>query len=173
MERIAGLVNSDRIKGISSIRDESDLKEPVRLIIEIKRDADPEVVLNQLYQFSPLQDTISIILLALVDGKTPVVESQADAGRIHPASYRGDSSTYPVSCWPKARRRKHVVEGQLLALANIDEIIRIIRASKTQAEAKEQLMGVPCPAALMQESPGSERLCPVPGRARSPGHFIR
>ncbi len=69
VERIAGLVNDGRIKGISDIRDESDLKEPVRLVIDIKRDADPEVVLNQLYQFSPLQDSFSLIFLALVDGK--------------------------------------------------------------------------------------------------------
>ena len=62
-------MNEDRIKGISAIRNESDLKEPVRLILELKRDADPDVVLNQLYQFSPLQDTFSIIFLALVDGK--------------------------------------------------------------------------------------------------------
>src|SRR5690606_6724305 len=66
---IAALVNEGRIAGISGIRDESDLKEPVRLVIDIKRDADPEVVLNQLYQFSPLQDSFSMILLALVDGK--------------------------------------------------------------------------------------------------------
>ncbi len=69
VERIAALVNGGRIKGISAIRDESDLKEPVRLIIEVKRDADPDVVLNQLYQFSPLQESFSIIFLALVDGK--------------------------------------------------------------------------------------------------------
>ena len=56
-ERIAALVNDGRIKGISAIRNESDLKEPVRLVLELKRDADPDVVLNQLYQFSPLQDT--------------------------------------------------------------------------------------------------------------------
>ena len=69
VEKIAALVNDGRIKGISAIRDESDLKEPVRLIIELKRDADADVVLNQLYQYSPLQDSFSIILLALVDGK--------------------------------------------------------------------------------------------------------
>ncbi|MFP6750152.1 MAG: DNA gyrase subunit A, partial [Pirellulaceae bacterium] len=69
VERIAGLVNSGKITGISDIRDVSDLKDPVRLVIDIKRDADPEVVLNQLYKFSSLQETISIILLALVDGK--------------------------------------------------------------------------------------------------------
>src|SRR4030095_10814757 len=69
IEKIAELVNEDRIKGISGIRDESDLNEPVRLVIDLKRDADPEVVLNQLYQFSPLQDSYSLIFLALVDGK--------------------------------------------------------------------------------------------------------
>ena len=76
-ERIAALVNEDRIKGISAIRNESDLKEPVRLILELKRDADPEVVLNQLYQFSPLQDSFSIIFLALVDGKPRILPFKA------------------------------------------------------------------------------------------------
>ena len=88
VERIAGLVNSDRIKGISSIRDESDLKEPVRLIVEVKRDADPEVVLNQLYQFSPLQETISIILLAIatIFLALPVRMTFREPGRGTPAS---------------------------------------------------------------------------------------
>ncbi|MDE0735641.1 MAG: DNA gyrase subunit A, partial [Pirellulaceae bacterium] len=155
VERIAGLVNSDRIKGISSIRDESDLKEPVRLIIEVKRDADPEVVLNQLYQFSPLQDTISIILLALVDGKPQLLNLKQMLEEFirHRIAVIRRRTQFLLA---KARRRKHVVEGQLLALANIDEIIRIIRASKTQAEAKKQLMGVPCPAALMQEALGQK-----------------
>jgi len=62
-------VNEGKIAGISAIRNESDLKEPVRLILELKRDADPDIVLNQLYQFSPLQDSFSLIFLALVDGK--------------------------------------------------------------------------------------------------------
>ena len=155
IERIAGLVNSDRIKGISSIRDESDLKEPVRLIVEVKRDADPDVVLNQLYQFSPLQETISIILLALVDGKPRLLNLKQILEEFvrHRVSVIRRRTQFLLA---KARRRKHVVEGQLLALANIDEIIRIIRGSKTQADAKQQLMGVPCPAALMQEALGQE-----------------
>jgi DNA gyrase subunit A len=69
VEKIAELVRNEKIKGISAIRDESDLKEPVRLIIEIKQNSDPHVVLNQLYQFSTLQESFSLILLALVDGK--------------------------------------------------------------------------------------------------------
>ena len=71
-ESIASLVQGGRIDGISAVRNESDLKEPVRLIIEVKRDADPEVVLNQLYQFSQLQVTFSLNLLVLVDGTSPV-----------------------------------------------------------------------------------------------------
>jgi DNA gyrase subunit A len=155
VERIAGLVNSDRIKGISSIRDESDLKEPVRLIIEVKRDADPDVVLNQLYQFSPLQETISIILLALVDGKPRLLNLKQILEEFvrHRVTVIRRRTQFLLI---KARRRKHVVEGQLLALANIDEMIRIIRGSKTQADAKQQLMGVSCPAALMQEALGQD-----------------
>ena len=72
-ERIAIAVQEGKIPGISACRNESDLKEPVRLVLELKRDADPDVVLNQLYQFTPLQDSFSIILLALVDGKTRVM----------------------------------------------------------------------------------------------------
>ena len=72
-ERIAALVNEGKITGISATRNESDLKEPVRLILELKRDADPDIVLNQLYQFSPLQDSFSLIFLALVDGKPRVL----------------------------------------------------------------------------------------------------
>ena len=153
IERIAALVNNDRIKGISGIRDESDLKEPVRLVIDIKRDADPEIVLDQLYQFSPLQESISIILLALVDGKPRTLNFKALLLEFirHRVEVIRRRTEFLLS---RARRRKHTVEGLLLALANIDEIIRIIRASQTQSEAKQQLMGVECPAAMMQRALG-------------------
>ena len=72
-ERIADTVNEGKIPGISGCRNESDLDEPVRLVLDLKRDADPEIVLNQLYQFTPLQDSFSIIFLALVDGKPRVL----------------------------------------------------------------------------------------------------
>src|SRR5204862_4933816 len=72
-EKIAEAVNEDRVKGISGQRNESDLKEPVRLVLELKKDADPDIVLNQLFQFTPLQDSFSIIFLALVDGKPRVM----------------------------------------------------------------------------------------------------
>ncbi|MEZ6101514.1 MAG: DNA gyrase subunit A [Pirellulaceae bacterium] len=153
VKRIADLVNEDRIKGISAIRDESDLKEPVRLVIELKRDADPDVVLNQLYQFSPLQDSFSVILLALVDGKPRVLSLKALLEEFirHRLIVLRRRTQFLLA---RARKTKHTVEGLLLALANIDEIIRIIRSSRTQAEAKAGLMGVECPASMLQRALG-------------------
>ncbi len=153
IEKIAALVNGDRIKGISGIQDESDLNEPVRMVIDIKRDADPEVVLNQLYQFSPLQDSFSLILLALVDGKPRELNLKEMIVEFirHRVTVIRRRTQFLLA---KARRRKHTVEGLLLALANIDEIIRIIRSSSTQAEAKTRLMDVACPASMMQRALG-------------------
>ncbi len=155
IERIAALVNDDRIKGISEVLDVSDLKEPVRIEIFLKRDADPEVVLNQLYQFSPLQDSFSIILLALVDGKPREMSIKGFLEEFirHRVTVIRRRTQFLLA---KARRRKHTVEGLLLALANIDEIIRIIRASSTQAEAKAGLMNIVCPASMMQRALGDE-----------------
>ncbi|MCC7084273.1 MAG: DNA gyrase subunit A [Pirellulales bacterium] len=152
-EKIAALIADDRIKGISAGRNESDLKEPVRLVYELKRDADPEVVLNQLYQFSPLQDTVSVIFLALVDGKPRVLsikEMLVEFVRHRVTVIRRRTQFLLL----KARQRKHTVEGLLLAYANIDEIIRIVRSSATQAEAKARLMGVEAPASMMQRALG-------------------
>ncbi len=152
-ERIAELVQDDRIKGISNIRNESDLKEPVRLVLELKRDADPDVVLNQLYEFSPLQDSFSVILLALVDGKprTMSLKAMLEEFLRHRQIVIRRRTEFLLS---KARQRKHTVEGLLLAHANIDEIIRLIRTSANQAEAKTRLMAVECPSALMQRALG-------------------
>jgi DNA gyrase subunit A len=155
VERIGELVNGDKVKGISAVQDLSDLKEPVRIEIDVKRDADPEVVLNQLYQFSPLQDTISIILLALVDGKPRLctLKDMLQEFIRHRVAVIRRRTQFLVA---KARKRKHTIEGLLLALANIDEIIRIIRKSQTQAEAKVGIMGVQCPAAMMARALGEE-----------------
>ncbi|MCE9604885.1 MAG: DNA gyrase subunit A [Planctomycetia bacterium] len=153
VKAIADLVNDDRIKGISGIRDESDLKEPVRLVIEIKRDADPDVVLNQLYQFSPLQDTFSLIFLALVDGKPRTLNLKEMLFEYvrHRVIVLRRRTQFLLN---RARQRKHTVEGLLLAHANIDEVIRVIRTSSTQAEAKTRLMTIECPAPLMQRALG-------------------
>ncbi|MCH2129395.1 MAG: DNA gyrase subunit A [Pirellulaceae bacterium] len=155
VERIAALVNDGRIKGIVGISDESDLKEPVRLVIDLKRDADPDVVLNQLYQFSPLQDTFSLILLALINGKPRLMSIKALMEEFirHRVNVIRRRAQFLLA---KARRRKHTVEGLLLALANIDEIIKIIRSSQTQAEAKTRLAEVESPAAMLQRALGDE-----------------
>lgn len=153
IERIAGLVSSGKIKGISGIRDESDLREPVRLVIDIKQGHDADIVLNQLYQFSPLQDTFSIIFLALVDGKPRelnIKEMLQEFVR-HRVEVIRRRTQFLLA---RARKRKHTVEGLLLALADIDQIIQIIRSSRTQAEAKERLMGVEVPASMMQRALG-------------------
>jgi DNA gyrase subunit A len=152
-ERIAALVNEDRIKGISAIRNESDLKEPVRLILELKRDADPEIVLNQLYQFSPLQDSFSLIFLALVDGKPRTLSYKGLLEEFirHRLNVIRRRTQFLLA---RARARKHTVEGLLLAHANIDEIIRVIRSSANQAEAKARLLGVEAPASMMQRALG-------------------
>ena len=153
IERIAQLVREDRIKDISGIRDESDLKEPVRLVIDIKRKGDPEVVLNQLYRFSPLQDSFSLIFLALVDGKPRELSFKEILQEFlrHRVSVIRRRTQFLLA---RTRKRKHTVEGLLLALANIDEIIKIIRGSRTQADAKIGLMGVECPAAMMKRALG-------------------
>ena len=153
VERIAELIEEDRIKGISAYRDESDLKEPVRLILEIKKGDDAEVVLNQLYQFSPLQDTFSLIFLALVDGKprTLNLKEMLQEYLRHRFIVIRRRTNFLLQ---RARQRKHTVEGLLLAHADIDEVIRVIRTSATQAEAKVRLMAIETPAALMQRALG-------------------
>jgi DNA gyrase subunit A len=154
-EKIAELVNEDRIKGISGIRNESDLKEPVRLVLELKRDADPDVVLNQLYQFSPLQTSFSLIFLALVDGKPRILSFRELLTEFlrHRTTVIRRRTEHLLA---KARSRKHTLEGLLVALANIDEVIRIIRSSKSQAEAKERLCQLQAPAALLERALGAE-----------------
>lgn len=153
IERIAGLVSTGKIKGISGIRDESDLKEPVRLVIDIKQGHDADIVLNQLYKFSPLQDTFSVIFLALVDGKPRELNLKEMLQEFvrHRVEVIRRRTQFLLG---RARKRKHTVEGLLLALADIDQIIKIIRSSRTQAEAKQRLMGVEVPASMMQRALG-------------------
>jgi DNA gyrase subunit A len=153
IEKIAELVRSDRIKGISGIRDESDLKEPVRMVIDIKQGHDADIVLNQLYQFSPLQDTFSMIFLALVDGKPRELNIKEILQEFirHRVTVIRRRTQFLLS---RARKRKHVVEGLLLAMADIDRIILLIRQSRTQQEAKVKLMGVECPASMMERALG-------------------
>ncbi|MEN6450664.1 MAG: DNA gyrase subunit A [Thermoguttaceae bacterium] len=154
-ERINALAAEGKIPGISAVRNESDLEEPVRLICDLKRDADPDVVLNQLYQFSPLQDSFSLIFLALVDGKPRVLSFKELLQEFirHRETVIRRRTQFLLS---RARQRKHTLEGLLLAHANIDEVIRVIRSSSTQAEAKERLMQIKTPSALLERALGDE-----------------
>ena len=164
-ERIAELVNDDKIKGISAMRNESDLKEPVRLVIEIKRDADAEVVLNQLYQFSPLQDTLSLIFLALVDGKprTMSIKEILEEYIRHRAIVIRRRTQFLLS---KARQRRHTVEGLLLAHANIDEVIRVIRTSSHAGRSQGPADGHRVPGRAHATGAGGRGLCQLHVRAR-------
>ena len=155
VKKIATLATEGKVAGISDVRDESDLKEPVRIVIELKRDGDPDIVLNQLYKYSPLQDTISVIFLALVDGKPRVLNLKEMLQEFlrHRVTVIRRRTQFLLA---RARRRKHTVQGLLLAHANIDEVIRVIRASKTQPEAKQALMQIKTPGALLKRALGDE-----------------
>ncbi|AEM72706.1 DNA gyrase subunit A [Caldicellulosiruptor acetigenus] len=138
IEKIAELVHEKKIDGISDIRDESD-KEGLRIVIEIKKDADANVVLKQLYKNTQLQDSFGIIMLALVDNQ-PKVLTLMDMLNLyieHQKEVIVRRTRYDLR---KAEERAHILEGLKKALDHIDEIISIIRSSKTVNEAKERLI---------------------------------
>ena len=154
IEKISVLASDGRVAGIADVADHSNLEEPVRIVIDLKKDADPDVVLNQLWKYSPLQDTFSIILLALVDSKPHTLslkEMLQEFVRHRVIVIRRRTEFLLL----KARKRKHTVQGLLLAHANIDEVIRVIRSSKSQLEAKQRLEDeITCPAAMLQRALG-------------------
>jgi DNA gyrase subunit A len=143
IEKIADLVKDKRIEGISDIRDESDRNEAVRIVVELKKDANANVVLNQLYRHSALQDAFNANMLALVPD---------EQGRLEPKTITLlDALTHYIRHQEdvvlrrtrfdleKAEARQHIVEGLLIAIDNIDEVIAIIRASHTEDQAKTRL----------------------------------
>jgi len=138
IEKIADLARDKRIQGITELRDESD-KDGVRVVIESKRDAIPEVILNQLYKHTQLQDTFGIILLALVGGVPKIMPIKEALN--HFIDFRHEIVVRRTEFDLKgAEERAHILEGLKIALDNIDDVIKIIRASKDPAMAKEGLM---------------------------------
>jgi DNA gyrase subunit A len=138
IEKIAELVQARKVEGITDLRDESD-KEGIRIVVEIKRGASPEVILNQLYAHTQLQDTFGIILLALVDGIPRVVGLKEMMQ--HFINFRHEVVVRRTRFELKqAEAKAHILEGLKIALDNIDEVIAIIRGSKDPAHAKEGLM---------------------------------
>ncbi len=137
IEYIADLVKERRIEGISAIRDESDRKDKVRIVIELKRDSNPQVVLNLLYKNTQMQDTFGIIMLALVNGEPKILTLREclDHYIEHRRKVILRRTKFDLD---KAEARAHILEGLKIALDNIDEVINIIRSSYD--DAKERLM---------------------------------
>ncbi|HEX5093198.1 MAG TPA: DNA gyrase subunit A [Burkholderiales bacterium] len=149
LERIAELVNDKRIEGISDIRDESD-KDGIRVVIELRRGELPEVVLNNLYKQTPLQDSFGMNMVALVDGQPKLLNllQLLEAFISHRREVVTRRTVFDLR---KARERGHVLEGLAVALSNVDEVIALIKRSPAPADAKRELMGRAWPSPLVRE----------------------
>ena len=138
IEKIAHLVRDKKLEGISDLRDESD-KDGMRIVIECKRDAIAEIILNNLYKFTQLQETFGIIMLAIVNGVPKVMSLKEVLGEF--LSFRREiiinRTTFDLN---EAEARAHILEGLKKALESIDEIISLIKKSKNPEEAKEKLV---------------------------------
>ena len=144
IERIADLVREKKLEGISDIRDESD-RQGMRVVIELKRDAMAEIVLNQLYRYTPLQSTFGINNVCLTGGRPELLNLKELLQAF--VAFREEVVTRRTKfLLNKARDRAHVLVGLAIAVANIDEVIRLIRTSKDAAEAREALMARDWPA---------------------------
>ncbi|WP_429293683.1 DNA gyrase subunit A [Paraburkholderia sp. CI3] len=149
LERIAELVNEKKLEGISDIRDESD-KSGMRVVIELKRGEVPEVVLNNLYKATQLQDTFGMNMVALVDGQPKLLnlKEMLTCFLSHRREVLTRRTVYELR---KARERGHVLEGLAVALANIDEFIALIKAAPTPPIAKQELMSRAWDSSLVRE----------------------
>ena len=155
MAELGELIRDDRIPGMSFVRDESSARtgEPVRLVVELKRGADPHLVLNQIYQFSRLQKTVSIAMLALVEGRPEFLTLKQMMQKFldHRIVVIRRRTNYLLR---EAKRRSHVLEGQLIAIASLDLVIQTIRQSPSRAEAKVRLQGMGVSLELMKSALG-------------------
>lgn len=144
IEKIADLVKDKKIEGISDLREESDRNEAVRIVIELKKDANANVVLNQLYKNTQMQDAFNANMLALVPDEKgrfePKIITLMDALTHYIAHQKDVITRRTIFELEKAEARKHIVEGLRIAIDNIDEVIRIIRASKNEDAAKINLI---------------------------------
>ena len=148
-ERIAELVNEKKIEGISDIRDESD-KDGMRLVIELKRGEVPEVILNNLYKMTQLQDTFGMNMVSLVDGQPRLLnlKQMVEYFLFHRREVVTRRTVFQLR---KARERGHVLEGLAVALANIDDFIAIIKAAPTPPVARQELMARTWDSSLVRE----------------------
>ena len=138
VEKIASLVKEKKVDGITDLRDESD-QDGTRVVIEVRRDANANVILNQLYKHTQLQDSFGVIMLALVNGEPKVLNllQMLDEYLNHQKDVVTRRTKFELN---KAEERAHIIKGLLIALDNIDEVIKIIRGSRTTADAKKNLI---------------------------------
>ncbi len=157
MEEIGQLVKDERIPNVRAVRDESSARggEPVRIVVELTNKADPHLVLNQLYQFSKLQKTVSINMWALADGEARRLPLKELMRKFldHRAQVIRRRTEFLLR---EAKRRGHVLEGQLIALADIDTVIKVCREAPNRSEAKRRLQETKVPAALLERAIGAE-----------------
>ncbi|MBQ5333866.1 MAG: DNA gyrase subunit A [Oscillospiraceae bacterium] len=139
IERIAELAKDKRIDGIFTIRDESDKDNAVRIVIELKKDAIPQVVLNHLFQYTQLQDTVGIIMIALVKGEPKVLTLKQMLSEYLDFQVEVIRRRTQFDL-DKAKARAHILEGMVIAADNIDEVIKICRTSENIGEIKQRLM---------------------------------
>ncbi|BBM86051.1 DNA gyrase subunit A [Candidatus Uabimicrobium amorphum] len=138
IEKIADLVKDGKITGISDVRDESGRKEPVRIVVDLKRGENSDVILNQLYKYTLLQSSFSIIMLALVNGRPQLLNIKEMI--YHFVEHRKEIiRRRTLFLLKKAEKRHHIVKGLILALNHIDEVIKVIRGSQDTKEAKSSL----------------------------------
>ena len=139
IEKIADLHKEKKVDGMTAIRDETTSREGTRIVIELRRDVNPNVILNQLYKHSQLEDTYGVIMLALVDGEPKVmsIKTMLEVYLKHQEDVVTRRTKFDLK---KAEERAHIIEGLLIALDHIDEVIRIIRAAANVQEAKLKLM---------------------------------
>ena len=149
LERIAELVGDKKIEGISDIRDESD-KDGMRVVIELKRNELPEVILNQLYKHTQLQDTFGMNMVALVDNQ-PKVLNLKDLIECFISHRREVVTRRTVFELKKARERGHILEGLAVALSNVDDVIELIKKAPSPAEAKRGLMAKAWPSQMVRD----------------------
>ena len=157
-EKLELLVRADRIKGIARIVDLTDRTIPswqVRLHIVLKRDADKDVVLNQLFRYSPLQSTVSVILLALVGSRPKMMDIKEllDEFLRHRVDVIRRRTEFLLT---EARNRKHTVEGLLIAQIDIDQVIETIRSSASRAEARDRLRQMEVPSTMVSRALGQD-----------------
>ncbi|HVO25632.1 MAG TPA: DNA gyrase subunit A [Candidatus Margulisiibacteriota bacterium] len=138
IERMAELVNEKRLEGISDLRDESD-REGMRIVIELKKDANPDVILNQLYKLTPMQESFGIIMLAIVDNR-PKLLTLKDALQVFIGHRKEVVTRRTVFELRKAEERLHILDGLKIALDHLDAVIKLIRAAKDPATAKTGLV---------------------------------